>query len=201
MPESAGLRDRKKAETRSALGRFALSLAIDRGPDGVTADEIAAAANVSPRTFHNYFGSKEEALITGYRAILDVYVAQLLARPADEPILLSLEHVLGGIAAEAASHREETEAHLELFAGPALKRYRGLLIEEAVRAFTDAVASRTGTDPRTSVYPRLVTMAAVSAVVTAYDLAPPETVDYSEAARRLRKAFALLRSGLDRPQP
>ena len=40
----------------------AVALASARGLDAVTADDIAAAANVSVRTFHNYSGSKEEAL-------------------------------------------------------------------------------------------------------------------------------------------
>lgn len=199
MTEQPGLRERKKAETRTALGQAALTLALERGLDGVTADDIAAAANVSPRTFHNYFGSKEEALIAGFQSILVAYVDELAMRPADEPILTSLEVVLGGIAAAAATHRQETAAHLELFASPALARYRGLFVEEAVRAFTDVVASRTGTDARTDVYPRLLTTAAVSAVVTVYDIAGADDVDHADAARRLRECFEYLRHGLERP--
>jgi AcrR family transcriptional regulator len=194
--ESSGLRERKKAETRSALSQAALSLALERGLEAVTAEEIAASANVSPRTFHNYFGSKEEALVAGWRSMLDVYVGQLVARPPDEPILTSLEHVLGPIAAAAASSRDDTEAHLELLASPGFARYRGVLIDEAVLAFTDVVAARTGTDPRADVYPRLVTMTAVSAVVAAYEPFPGEELDQAEQARRLRECFALLRVGL-----
>jgi AcrR family transcriptional regulator len=201
LRECVGLRERKKAETRTALAKAALSLALERGLEAATADEIAAAANVSPRTFHNYFGGKEEALVAGWRSLLQVYVDQLLARPSDEPILASLECVLGAVAADAATHREVTAAHLALLFSPELESHRGLLIEEAVRALTDAVASRTGADPRTDVYPRLVTTAAVSAVVTAYGLAPPvEGVDHVDAARRLGECFALLRNGLERPE-
>jgi AcrR family transcriptional regulator len=203
--ELPGLRERKKAETHSALGRAALDLALERGLEAVTADDIAASANVSPRTFHNYFGSKEEALGAGWRSMLQVYVDQLLARPWDEPILDSLEHVLGPIAAAAASSREDTEAHLDLLASPGFARYRGILIDEAVRAFTDIVAARTGTDPRADIYPRLVTMTAVSAVVSAYEPFPGEELDQAEQARRLRECFALLRAGLHpgpgRPEP
>jgi AcrR family transcriptional regulator len=197
--ETAGLRQRKKTETRTALAQAALSIALERGLEAATADAIAAAANVSPRTFHNYFGGKEEALVAGWRGLLEAYVAQVLARPVDEPILTSLEAVLGGIAAEAAAHRDETVQHLDLLFSPALGAQRALLIEEVVRALTGIVALRTGTDPRTDVYPRLVTTAAVSAVVTAYDLAPPEGDRQAEAPRRLRECFALLRAGLERP--
>jgi AcrR family transcriptional regulator len=197
MHEPSGLRERKKAETRSALGAAALSLSLDRGVEAVTADEIAAAANVSPRTFRNYFSSKEEALAAGFRAILDGYVGELQARPADEPILTSLERVLAPIAASAAARREETQAHLALLSSPALARHRGLLLEETVRAFIGAVASRTGTDPRTDVFPRLVTTTAIAAVLVAYDLMPPgEAADDTKGEGSVAECFALLRAGL-----
>ena len=98
MDETTGLRERKKAQTRSAISTAVMLLALDRGLDAVTVDDIAAAANVSVRTFHNYFGSKEEALIAAWRSEFEVHLDELRARPADEPILVSLEHVLAGIA-------------------------------------------------------------------------------------------------------
>jgi AcrR family transcriptional regulator len=201
MDEQPGLRARKKAETRSALGGAALAIALERGLDDVSIDDIAAAANVSPRTFHNYFESKADALVAGWRAILGVYVDQVRARPAEEPILRSLEHVLSAIAMDAAAHREETEAHLALLASRGLARHRGLLIEEAARALVDVVAERTGTDPVHDVYPRLVTMAAIAAVVSAYEPSPPAVPDREDAARRIAECFALLRSGLGSPLP
>jgi len=66
-------------------------LALERGLEAVTADDIAEAANVSVRTFHNYFGSKEEALVAAWRSEFQVHVDALRGRPADEPILVSLE--------------------------------------------------------------------------------------------------------------
>ena len=87
MQEATSLRERKKAETRTALSQAVLRLALERGLDAVTADDIAAAANVSVRTFHNYFGTKEEALVAAWRSEFQVYVDALRDRPADEPIL------------------------------------------------------------------------------------------------------------------
>lgn len=71
MDEITGLRERKKAATRLALHESALRLAAEQGPDGVTIEAIADAANVSRRTFSNYFSSKEEALFTATRCACD----------------------------------------------------------------------------------------------------------------------------------
>src|ERR1700754_5102674 len=63
-PDSAepGLRERKRLATRRAILIAAAQLVRERGFDGVTIDEISRVADVSPRTFFNYFGSKEEAV-------------------------------------------------------------------------------------------------------------------------------------------
>ncbi|MGW4484071.1 TetR/AcrR family transcriptional regulator [Amycolatopsis sp. NPDC004368] len=58
-----GLRERKKQATRTALSEAALRLALERGPDNVRVDDIADAAGVSPRTYNNYFASREDAIV------------------------------------------------------------------------------------------------------------------------------------------
>ncbi|MFB9542846.1 TetR/AcrR family transcriptional regulator [Micromonospora sagamiensis] len=77
------LRERKKQATREALQAAALRLALERGPENVRVDDIAEAAGVSPRTYNNYFSSREQAIIAAVTAERASHVAAaVLGRPA-----------------------------------------------------------------------------------------------------------------------
>src|SRR5690242_5600875 len=80
-----GLRERKKAATRQALHDAAVRLAIEHGLERVTVEAIADDAGVSRRTFSNYFGGKEEALMYGDLQRVRKLIAGVRARPAGEP--------------------------------------------------------------------------------------------------------------------
>ena len=86
-PETADaptLRERKKAATADALHRAAMELAIARGLGEVTVEAIVEAADVSRRTFSNYFANKEDALLFGERARLARILRELRSRPDTE---------------------------------------------------------------------------------------------------------------------
>ena len=63
MTPGEGLRARKQRETREAIHRAAVRFALAAGPDNVTVADISAEANVSSRTFFNYFPGKEDAML------------------------------------------------------------------------------------------------------------------------------------------
>jgi AcrR family transcriptional regulator len=73
------LREKKKQATREALRDAALRLALERGPDNVRVDDIAAAAGVSPRTYNNYFASREQAIVAAVTAEREARVAAAVA--------------------------------------------------------------------------------------------------------------------------
>ncbi|MBZ8176255.1 TetR family transcriptional regulator [Corynebacterium sp. 3HC-13] len=58
-----GLREARKAKTRSALALAAAEIALEHGTSALTIAAITSGAGVSTRTFHNYFSSREEALL------------------------------------------------------------------------------------------------------------------------------------------
>lgn len=201
MHETAGLRERKKAETRSALGRAALRLALERGVDGVSADEIAAAANVSVRTFHNYFNSKDSAVIAGFDDHIGTYVDELRGRPSREPIWESLEVVMASVIVTVGELATRGPAQIEsLWTSPALAAYRSVLLDEMRQVLVETIASRTGSDLETDVYPHLVAAAAGSAFLTALEFPGPGP-DEPDRRRLLHECFALVRAGLPEPVP
>lgn len=62
MNPKVTLRDKKKEATAYALAGAAFELALERGMDGFIVDDIVRKADVSRRTFANYFSCKEEAV-------------------------------------------------------------------------------------------------------------------------------------------
>ncbi|MGD7001827.1 TetR/AcrR family transcriptional regulator [Corynebacterium halotolerans] len=108
----SGLRETKKAATRSALARAAAEIALREGSEGLTVAAITQAAGVSPRTFHNYFGSREEALQAFFTARVQSLVAELDQLPAELDLLSAVERlVIANLYAEDA----ELESFATLF--------------------------------------------------------------------------------------
>ncbi|MFD4191231.1 TetR/AcrR family transcriptional regulator, partial [Amycolatopsis thermoflava] len=161
MSPPTGLRERKKEATREALRHAAVTLYRRHGPDAVTVEDICAAAGVSPRTFFNYFATKDEAVLS-----LDIAAATLgqriADRPADEPPLTALRRVFAGRFAELAATDVWTERTLLLREHPELMprvAQANRALEEAVAG---ALAARTGL-PADDLYVRTTAAAAIGA--------------------------------------
>ena len=81
-PAKAGLRERKKQQTRDTIARAALRLFAERGYDETTLAEIAEAADVAPRTIFAYFESKEDILFCEESGVVNELKRTLDERPA-----------------------------------------------------------------------------------------------------------------------
>lgn len=89
-----GLRARKRAAVRSAIERAAIDLVLRDGYEHVTVDMICTASTVSPRTFFNYFGSKEGVFLGPAPAAATEAVAGTFLADTGTPVVLSLAAAL-----------------------------------------------------------------------------------------------------------
>jgi AcrR family transcriptional regulator len=78
-----GLRERKKARTRATLIDAAVELCDRQGFERTTVDQIAAIADVSPRTFSRYFATKDAIALALVDDATDVAAAELARQPSD----------------------------------------------------------------------------------------------------------------------
>jgi AcrR family transcriptional regulator len=140
-------RDRRKDRTRRVIQAEALRLFADKGFAATTIEEIAAAADIAPRTFFRYFPAKEEVVFwADYQPALASFVA---TRPGDEPAIQALRHgIADGLAAFYDQDRERLLERIKLaFRTPAL--HPRLRQQQAgwAAAMTALLAARLGAPP------------------------------------------------------
>lgn len=81
--QTLGLRERKKQRTRATLIDAAVELCNRQGFDNTTVEQIAAVADVSPRTFSRYFPTKDSIALALVDEIIDQVAVELARQPAD----------------------------------------------------------------------------------------------------------------------
>jgi AcrR family transcriptional regulator len=194
-----GLRERKKLETRLALRSAALRLTAERGIDHVTVEDIAAAADVSTRTFFNYFSNKEEAVVGSDPEWLAQVLTELAERPVDEEPLFALEAVFQGFASLLVQDREVHLTRRKVMAdNPSLLSRRAAAFDEFERALVNAIRERMGADATTDAESALVVAAAVAAMKVSVDLWL-DSEDDTELPQLLHRAIDRLAGGLVPP--
>ena len=166
MGDLLGLRERRRRQTSADIRNAAVRLALGRGFDKVTIEEICVEAGISTRTFFNYFPNKESAIAYG---------------PSDLPTNLAEDFVAAGAAPYrvvlaqlitlAAHHlrdmpprREQAAAMLELAkTTPAVLAAFLADLERFQNQLTDIVARRQGMRPDDEI-PALISALALTAV-------------------------------------
>jgi AcrR family transcriptional regulator len=141
------LRDRKRDRTRRMIQAEALRLFAQQGFQATTIEQIAAAADLAPRTFFRYFPTKEEVVFwADYQPTLAGFVA---TRPDHEPALEALRRgIVDGLAAFYGQDRERLLERIRLaFRTPAL--HPRLRQQQAgwAAAVAQILAERLGTRP------------------------------------------------------
>ncbi|GGU39249.1 TetR/AcrR family transcriptional regulator [Lentzea flava] len=194
-----GLRERKKAATKVALGDAAWSLCVEHGYDGVTVEQIARAAGVSLRTFFNYFSSKEEAVMAGDKIMAEMFVHEFAARPAGEPVLVALREALHAIY-PAHVDLERLRQLRELRRHPAMLPHVLAAYSAREQELTAAIAARCGVDPADDPYPAVTASAILASLraVVQWWLDTPSATQRFTAAELIGKMIDQLGAGFTR---
>jgi AcrR family transcriptional regulator len=177
-----GLRERKKRQTREAIGAAAMRLFGERGFDAVTVDEVAEAAGVSKKTVFNYFPSKEDLVFRAGEERRAALIAAILERPPGTSLVLPFRRLTAAwLDRIEADPVEVTVAVPRLVMGSATLR-NGLFLgwEREAAALAPVLAAEAG-EPADAVAPAVV----------ARSLAWTHRVVF-------RQAFARLLAGEDR---
>ncbi|CAO5233787.1 TetR family transcriptional regulator [Frankia sp. AgKG'84/4] len=141
-----GLRERKKEQTRRALASAATQLFTERGYEATTVEDIAAAAEVSPRTFFRYYPAKEDVVSqifrsSGFDSLVD-------ARPADEPVAETLRAAAFSLLRVCAEAPAPALAVLRMVdTRPELRVRLAEVQWERSEALTTLVTARLGAEP------------------------------------------------------
>lgn len=112
MSEDVGLRERKKQRTRRTLADAALRLFQEKGYDETTVAEIAAAADVSTKTFFNYFPTKEDVVFADRQRRFDVALQVIAERRPDEGLAELMTRLQERILALIASRDADVDVEL-----------------------------------------------------------------------------------------
>jgi len=160
-----GLRERHRRRTAADLENAALDLFTERGFDGVTIDDIAAAADVSRRTFFRYFASKEDVILSDHPRRLDELQAELDRRPADEPALTALRHAILSLVSTYEENRDHMVRRFRLLTTtPALEARSLCLQRNWETSVTEMLAARMGVDPAQDLRPGVVAATTMAAM-------------------------------------
>ena len=145
-PVAGSLRERKKLKTRESIQREAMRLIQKQGYDKTTIEQIAAAVDVSPSTFFNYFPSKEDVVL--YDAYDPMIGKLLLERPVDEPLSVAIRHVLEEMAGIFERDRDVILARARLWIEePSLRARLWEELEKGQVFMSGLIAQRSGRDP------------------------------------------------------
>jgi AcrR family transcriptional regulator len=158
-----GRRERKRRQTRERIEQAAMSLFLERGFDATTIEDITEAADVSKRSFFDYFPSKEEVVFAWQDAFADGLAAAIAARPAGEPVTRVIEEALTSAIVAAADPLSVALGDL-IRGTPALRARDQLKYSKLEQKLTEALSARAGEGEHERFRMRLLSAVVVAAM-------------------------------------
>lgn len=162
MADEPGLRERKKIERRERIEHAAIDLFEANGFEATTIDDIAAAADISPRTFFYYFPSKEDVVLADHAGRLERIVAELARRPDDEGPWAALLASFLVVAADYQTERHDLIRRFTITATNPSVYARSLALQAGwEESLAEVLANRSG-PAGPDVGPRLLAAASLA---------------------------------------
>ncbi|MCB0929332.1 MAG: TetR family transcriptional regulator [Mycobacterium sp.] len=180
----------RSERTREALRQAALVRFLAQGVEDTSAEQIAADAGVSLRTFYRHFSSKHDLLFADYDAGLQWFRSALADRPAGEPIIESVQAAIFAFPYDVEAVTRIAALRAEELDPDRIVRH----IRQVQADFADAVAERlrattAGDQLRVAVTARCIA-AAVFAAMEVWMLGADRTL--ADLARMCRTALDAL---------
>jgi AcrR family transcriptional regulator len=192
-----GLRERKRQQTRERLTRAAMALFLERGFEATTLDDIAAAADISRRSFFHYFASKEDVVFAWQEEITAALIAAVAARPSDESMLTAAENAISAMARQVDANEAIAMSCLKRD-NPALRARDQVKYEKLERALAEGLGKRAGTKAsvKTEREARLVAMIATGAMRVGQEVWTSEGA-HEKPEASVKRIFAAIRAIFD----
>jgi AcrR family transcriptional regulator len=195
------------ARTRRELAQAARRLFASQGYHETTIEEIAAAAEVSPRTFYRYFTHKEGVVVALAQFGVDDVLAELRRRLPEQDLPRALAEAVTAVVAQGQAELDRREGQprqgdreaearaffLMVRRTPALRaRWRDEIFQrqDELAEVLAELDPEVGTDPLWAMVAAAAVLAAVSA---AFELWAERVVEgpLSQAVERALEALAL----------
>lgn len=169
QPTTQNRWQRRRDRTRSALTAAALDLFRTKGYDATTVDQIADAADVSPRTFFHHFATKEEVLFGGHeerrRGVISTLEKRLETTSVWEAICSAMMTVVDAFETDPAFFRERARLYAR---EPGLRAAVLSINDKLVNDMAEVVAAKLGRRTE-DLTPRLIATLANGAMRSAID--------------------------------
>ncbi len=195
MTETIGLRERKKRDRRRQIEDVAIELFERQGFDATTIEQIAAAADIAPRTFFSYFDTKDDVVLADYTDRLGRILHELDQRPTDEPAWRALRASFAAVASDYAAEADRLARRFGIMATTPSVQARSLQLqagwEHTLAAHLATRLAAASSDPT----PRLLAATAVAVMRASLQhwLTAPQAV---ELPTLVQDAFDQLSAGL-----
>ena len=121
-----GLTERNKQRTRREIAEAAGQLFLERGYAATTVQDIASAADVSPRTFFRYFPCKEDVITVIASASMDDVLGHLAGHDAGESLVSVLRATFSAVLGPAIDDPDAARAFQRMLLDTPVLRGRWL---------------------------------------------------------------------------